>query len=131
MAKAKDELTAEQLARLNEPGLHRVSCRLYLSIARSGFREWCYRYRWDGQARTTLEKLAKAASSAKDLSKGGRRRETGKHYGVDTALSFFVRFSSHTPSGNPTGAFATFALRQISSSFVLDERACSSLSPRT
>src|SRR5262249_30169946 len=81
MAKAKDELTAEQVARLNEPGLHRVSCRLCLSIARSGFREWCYRYRWDGQARTTLEKLAKAASSAKDLSKGGRRRETGKQYG--------------------------------------------------
>src|SRR5262245_43602952 len=27
MAKAKDELTAEQVARLNEPGLHRVSCR--------------------------------------------------------------------------------------------------------
>ena len=58
---------------------------------------------------STLEKLAKAASSAKDDSKGGRRRETGKQYVVDTALSFFVRFSAHTPSGNPTGAFATFA----------------------
>ena len=25
------------------------------------------------------------------------------------AFSFFVRFSAHTPSGTPTGAFATFA----------------------
>jgi hypothetical protein len=58
---------------------------------------------------STLDNLAKAASSGKDLSKGGRRRETGKQYVVDTALSFFIRFSAHTPSGNPTGTFATFA----------------------
>jgi hypothetical protein len=57
---------------------------------------------------STLEKVVTAAGTAKDRSKG-RRREFGKQRVVDMAFSFFVRFSAHTPSGTPTGAFATFA----------------------
>jgi hypothetical protein len=57
---------------------------------------------------STLEKVVTAAGTAKDRGKG-RRREFGKQRVVDMAFSFFVRFSAHTPSGTPTGAFATFA----------------------
>ena len=57
---------------------------------------------------STLEKVVTAAGTAKDRGKG-RRREFGKQRVVEMAFSFFVRFSAHTPSGTPTGAFATFA----------------------
>src|SRR5262245_6500427 len=49
-----------------------------------------------------------AADMAKDRLQG-RRREAGKQHVVDMALGFFHRFSPHSPSGTPTGAFATFA----------------------
>src|SRR5262249_30169947 len=53
--------------------------------------------RWKSSRRplALLKTLAKGDGAARPAS--------------NTALSFFVRFSSHTPSGNPTGAFATFA----------------------
>jgi hypothetical protein len=57
---------------------------------------------------STLEKVITAAGTAKDRDKG-RRREFGKQRVVDMALAFFVRFSAHTASGTPTGAFAKFA----------------------
>ena len=55
-----------------------------------------------------LEKIARAAGSAKDR-RQGRRREVGKQNMVNLAFGFFVRFSPRRPSGSPTGAFATFA----------------------
>jgi hypothetical protein len=39
----------------------------------------------------------------------GRRRKTGKQQVVNLAFGFFERFSPRSPSGSPTGAFATFA----------------------
>lgn len=57
---------------------------------------------------STLEKVVTAAGTAKDPGKG-RRREFGKQRVVEMALAFFNRFSAHTASGTPTGAFATFA----------------------
>ena len=57
---------------------------------------------------STLENVVTAAGTAKDRGKG-RRREFGKQRVVDMAFSFFVRFSAHTASGTPTGAFAKFA----------------------
>lgn len=55
----------------------------------------------------TLAKVVTAAGTAKDRGKG-RRREFGKQRVVDMALAFFDRFSAHTASGTPTGAFAKF-----------------------
>ena len=57
---------------------------------------------------STLESIARAADLAKDR-RQGRRREAGKQHVVDLALGFFERFSPLSPSGTPTGAFATFA----------------------
>jgi hypothetical protein len=57
---------------------------------------------------SSLEDIVRAADGAKDLRKG-RRREVGKQQVVDLAFAFFVRFSSRTPSGTRTGAFAKFA----------------------
>jgi hypothetical protein len=54
---------------------------------------------------STLAKVVTAAGTAKDRGKG-RRREFGKQRVVDMALAFFDRFSAHTASGTPTGAFA-------------------------
>jgi hypothetical protein len=56
---------------------------------------------------SALENVVTAAGSAKDPGKG-RRREFGKQRVVDMALAFFDRFSDHTLSGTPTGAFAKF-----------------------
>ena len=57
---------------------------------------------------STLKTIADAADMAKDRRRG-RRRETGKQHVVDLAFGFFKRFSPRSPSGTPTGAFATFA----------------------
>jgi hypothetical protein len=57
---------------------------------------------------SAFEKVIRAAGTVKDRGKG-RRREFGKQRVVDTAFSFFVRFSAQTPSGTQTGAFAKFA----------------------
>jgi hypothetical protein len=57
---------------------------------------------------STLETIVLAAEMAKDRRRG-RRRETGKQHVVDLAFGFFERFSPRTPSGTPTGAFASFA----------------------
>jgi hypothetical protein len=57
---------------------------------------------------STLETVVRAADTAKDR-RQGRRREVGKQHVVDLAFAFFVRFSTHRPSGTSTGAFARFA----------------------
>jgi hypothetical protein len=57
---------------------------------------------------STLETIVLAADMAKDRRRG-RRRKARKQHVVNLAFGFFVRFSPHTPSGTPTGAFASFA----------------------
>jgi len=57
---------------------------------------------------STIETIVLAADLAKDHRRG-RRRESRKQQVVDLAFGFFDRFSPHTPSGTPTGAFAAFA----------------------
>jgi hypothetical protein len=57
---------------------------------------------------STLETIVAAADIAKDRRRG-RGRKARKQQVVDLAFGFFVRFSSHTLSGTPTGAFANFA----------------------
>jgi hypothetical protein len=61
-----------------------------------------------GEVLATLEKIRSAAAAAKDR-RTGRPRELGKQHVVDLAFAFFVRFSSHAPSGTSTGTFAEFA----------------------
>lgn len=55
-----------------------------------------------------LEKIIKAAGSAKDR-RQGRPRETDKQNVVNVAFAFFVRFSPYQVSGTPTGPFGKFA----------------------
>jgi hypothetical protein len=57
---------------------------------------------------STLDAIVLAADMAKDRRRG-RRRATDKQQVVDLAFGFFDRFAPRTPSGTPTGAFATFA----------------------
>ena len=57
---------------------------------------------------STLENIIAAAAGERD-GRQGRRPKAGEQHVVDLAFAFFVRFSARTPSGTPTGAFATFA----------------------
>jgi hypothetical protein len=60
------------------------------------------------EALSALERIVRAAGTAKDRGKG-RRRKVGKQHVVDLAFAFFVRYSAQQASGTATGAFATFA----------------------
>jgi hypothetical protein len=55
-----------------------------------------------------LSNIERAARTSKDPRKG-RPREVGKQCVVNAAFAFFVRHSSHEPSGTASGPFAIFA----------------------
>ena len=61
-----------------------------------------------GEVLSTLENIIGAAAGGRDGRKG-RPAKGGEQLVVNLAFAFFVRFSPRTPSGTPTGAFATFA----------------------
>jgi hypothetical protein len=70
----------------------------------------------------TIDKIIRAANSAKDPRKG-RRRQIGKQHVVNLALGFFKRFSPHKPSGTTTGKFAKFAREFYSAAIGRDPEA--------
>ena len=68
---------------------------------------------------SAVDKITKAARTAKDPRRG-RRREIGKQHVVDHAFAFFVRFSPHRASGTETGSFAKFARNFYSAAIKVD-----------
>jgi hypothetical protein len=101
------QASARQLTkRIERLRLHPVSWR---SLWRSNVFGSVHRDRVQvREVLSTLEKIVRAASSAK-VRRKGRPREVGKQHVVDLAFAFFVRFSPQRPSGTATGGFARFA----------------------